>query len=105
MAECIHLTVSCPLDLRNLMKEKNISPSEALRMGIKALMDAPFHSQQGETIEQESYKAKFIASERRERAMRELLDKIPLQILEQINTRPSSTEDLSPKTTSRGEAL
>jgi response regulator of citrate/malate metabolism len=40
------------------MKEKHISPSEALKVGIKTMLEQPFELQRGEKILQETWKAK-----------------------------------------------
>lgn len=44
------LCVSCTQELRNLMKEKQISPSEALRVGVYKLVSEPYVPEVGVKI-------------------------------------------------------
>jgi hypothetical protein len=92
----ITISTTIPEDLHHLAVEKNLKWNECLILGIKTALNQPFALRQGETIDQESYKAKFIASERRERAMEKLLSKIPLKILQEAGTTPDDTPTLSP---------
>jgi hypothetical protein len=95
----MNITTSIPIEIYHLAVEKNFKWNECLILGIKAMDNQPFILRDGEIIDQESWKSKAISAERREKALQELLNKVPLDILQTISSTPSEvkTEVLSPK--------
>lgn len=55
-----NITTSVPLEWYNKAKERNLKWNECLIRGIKEICEEPFKESQGETIIQESWKAKAI---------------------------------------------
>jgi hypothetical protein len=81
----MNITTSIPREIADLAKEKNLKWNEMLILGIKTALNAPFQPKEGEKLIQETYKAKFEAAERRERALQNLLNKIPLEIVNEVS--------------------
>ena len=92
----MNVTTSIPDELAHLAREKNLKWNECLILGIKTALNQPFVLREGETIDQESYKAKFIAAERRGLHLQALLNKIPIEILNKAANTPDENTILSP---------
>jgi hypothetical protein len=54
----VNFTVCCDEELALMIKEKNLSPSDCFKLGIKTSLNQPFTLEKGVSIDNESWKAK-----------------------------------------------
>ena len=73
----MNITTSIPDEIYNLAREKNLKWNEMLILGIRTTLNAPFKLQKGESITEETWKAK---AENIQHTMQACIDELNLKI-------------------------